>query len=261
MARQRRLVIPYCAHHLLHRGHHREPVFLSEADFRYYLDNLRSLKARFHCKVHAYCLMLNHVHLLVDPGAEPRNLGRLMKELARRQANYANGRYRRSGALWEGRYHSSPVMLDLLLPVARYIELNPVRTMLAKQPQDYPWSSCRQRLSDARRWIDLDRAYDALAHDPALRARRYREYLAGPIAAAEWHHIRRAMGEALRHDSLRDPVWDEHAAIAKAVARGDVTRAEALMREHSRIARQNMQVALRQPGGVDLPGVQLIRPN
>lgn len=52
-------------------------------------------------------------------------------------------------------------------------------------------------------------------------------------ALLHWHHIRRAMGEALRHDSLRDPVWDEHAAIAQAVALGDATRAEALMREHS----------------------------
>lgn len=109
MARSRRLIVPNCAYHILHRGYARDPVFLSEDDFRYYVENLRELKELLNCKVYAYCLMLNHVHLLVEVGDDPSSLGGLMKHLAGRQARYRNGKEGSSGAVWEGRFRSSPV--------------------------------------------------------------------------------------------------------------------------------------------------------
>ncbi|MFC3683422.1 GntR family transcriptional regulator [Hydrogenophaga luteola] len=80
---------------------------------------------------------------------------------------------------------------------------------------------------DIKAMIDADLAFHRALYQASANP------LIEQSALLHWHHIRRAMGEALRHDSLRDPVWDEHAEIALAVGQGDVARAEALMREHS----------------------------
>jgi DNA-binding GntR family transcriptional regulator len=84
---------------------------------------------------------------------------------------------------------------------------------------------------DIKAMIDADLAFHRALYQASANP------LIEQSALLHWHHIRRAMGEALRHDGLRDPVWDEHAAIALAVGQGDVARAEALMREHSHQAR------------------------
>jgi putative transposase len=83
-------------------------VFTHDDDYLYYLDNLQEWKKALDCKVYAYCLMTNHVHLVVDPGSDPDRLGVLMKRVAGRQTRYINTRDNRSGSLWEGRYKSSP---------------------------------------------------------------------------------------------------------------------------------------------------------
>jgi len=146
MARAARLVVPDCPHHIIHRGHNREPVFLGEGDYRHYLRNLFELKRMFRCRVYAYCLMPNHVHLLLDPGPDPKNLSLLMKHLAGRQARYCNRVQGSSGAVWEGRFRSSPVAPEYVPPCCWYIELNPVRAYLVDRPEDYGWSSYRSRL-------------------------------------------------------------------------------------------------------------------
>jgi putative transposase len=193
MPRTARLLLPHLAHHIVQRGHGREPVFLSEADFRRYLDNLKALKTRFRCEVYAYCLMLNHVHLLLDAGPEPANLARLMKHLAGRHAGHFNRNYARSGPVWEGRFRSSPVAPDHLWPVVRYIELNPVRACLARHPHNYPWSSCRQKLGHELRWIDRAAHSAKLEMTGHLGSRHYAEYLRAPVPATEWADIRRAL--------------------------------------------------------------------
>lgn len=190
MARSARLVVPYCAHHIVHRGHNREPVFLSDADYRFYLDNLFALKKDLDCQVYAFCLMPNHVHLLVDPGANPDNLARLMKHLGGRQARYANRAQDRSGALWEGRFRSSPVSPDYAIPCCRYIELNPVRAYFADVPDTYEWSSYRTRLGLARNAIDHHQQYLALNEDASKRAEKYREYMLDSASPEEMKIIR-----------------------------------------------------------------------
>lgn len=102
---------------------------------------------------------------------------------------------------------------------------------------------------DIKAMIDADLAFHRALYQASANP------LIEQSALLHWHHIRRAMGEALRHDSLRDPVWDEHAAIAKAVARGDAARAEALMREHSSQA----STYLRQQITADTPDNSVVR--
>ena len=92
MPRMGRIVSPNYPHHIVHRGHNRQVVFADETDYCRYLADLRELKTTFGVSVHAYCLMTNHVHLLLSPGEEITGLGRLMKALAARATRYRNKR-------------------------------------------------------------------------------------------------------------------------------------------------------------------------
>lgn len=141
MARQRRLVLPGVAVHVIQRGNNRGACFRQDSDYLMYLANLRQLSAKFECDVHAYCLMTNHVHLLLTPS----NVGgctAMMKALGQRYVQYFNGRHERTGTLWEGRFRSCVAQsAQYVLACYRYIELNPVRARMVDHPSAYLWSS------------------------------------------------------------------------------------------------------------------------
>lgn len=155
MPRTGRIIIPNFPHHVVQRGHNRQAVFASDADFQRYRDDLRTVSKALDVKVYAFCLMTNHVHLLLDPGDETANLTKLMKTLAGRMTRYRNKLEGRSGTLWEGRFKSSPVQLDgYFLECCRYIDLNPVRAGMTSNAADYAWSSYRYRtVDDADQWL------------------------------------------------------------------------------------------------------------
>ena len=96
-----------------------------------------------------WCLMTNHIHLIVEPPDEVSRLGQFMKRLSGRQTRYVNRLEGRSGTLWESRYKSSPIQTDeYLLACCRYVELNPVRARMVADAGEYPWSSYSPRISD-----------------------------------------------------------------------------------------------------------------
>ena len=195
MARQARMVLADWPHHIIQRGHNRQPVFQSPEDFQYYLTNLAEWKQTLGCRVYAYCLMTNHVHLIVDPGPKAAHLARLMKRVAGRHTRYANERTGRSGALWEGRYKSSPIDTDAyLLACTRYVELNPVRAGMVERPEAYPWSSYRAHVgAESVAWLDMDPGYLGLGATPAERHARYAQWVSEGIPTGEWELIRRAI--------------------------------------------------------------------
>lgn len=141
MARKPRFNLPGIPQHVIQRGNNRQVCFRDEQDYQHYLNDLREAANKNDCRVHAYVLMPNHVHLLVSPMAE-HGVTHLMQDVGRKYVRYVNHRYQRTGTLWEGRYKSSLIDSDAyLLACMRYIELNPVRAGLEHQPSDYPWSS------------------------------------------------------------------------------------------------------------------------
>ena len=141
MPRRARLSVPGIPWHIIQRGNNRSVCFHAEEDYRRYLDNLSDLAVRFDCRVHAYVLMTNHVHLLLTPG-KVDSAALLMKHLGQRYVQYVNRTYRRSGTLWEGRYRSCLTQSeDYVLACYRYIELNSVRAGMVRHPRDYLWSS------------------------------------------------------------------------------------------------------------------------
>jgi REP-associated tyrosine transposase len=188
MPRTARIVLPNYPHHVIQRGHNRQTVFACEDDYRYYLDNLAELKTTFGCKIYSFCLMTNHVHLLIDPGDQPANLGELIKRLAGRQTRYVNRLEKRTGTIWEGRFKSSPIDCDAyLLACSRYVEMNPVMARFCSEPHEYRWSSCATKITKDKgyAWLDLDPIFSGLGKSKKVRADRYAKFLSDVIPDTE----------------------------------------------------------------------------
>ena len=140
MARRPRLHAPGAFYHVTLRGNHRQPIFFRDAD-RDLLDNLvaDSLE-RLAARLHAYCWMPNHLHMLVQVSDTP--LGRLIHRIASAYARIVQKRLATTGHLFERRYHAVLVDADnYLLTLVRYIHLNPVQAGIVRNPADYAWSS------------------------------------------------------------------------------------------------------------------------
>ncbi|HET7802603.1 MAG TPA: transposase [Pseudolabrys sp.] len=146
MARIGRIVIPGLPHHVTQRGNRRERVFFESGDFALYRDLLAERCAKAGVEVWCYCLMPNHVHLILVPHIAD-GLSRALGETHRRYTAFINARARWTGHLFQGRYGSATMDETHLIAAARYIALNPVRARLVGRPQDWAWSSARAHLS------------------------------------------------------------------------------------------------------------------
>ena len=195
MPRTTRILISDYPHHIIQRGHNRQVVFICDEDYLYYLDTLREWKEKLGCKLYAYCLMTNHVHLVIDPGKNGGNLSLLMKRLAGRQTRYVNKIEKRTGTLWEGRYKSSPIDTnEYLLTCCRYVELNPVRAGIVADPAAYRWSSYPVKVGLTRQeWLDFDPHYLGLASTARAREERYKMWMYETIPEEELKQIREAI--------------------------------------------------------------------
>lgn len=193
--REGRVVITGYPHHVIQWGHNRQEVFTTDEDYRYYLDNLREWKEHLGCRLYAFCLMTNHVHLVVNPGARHENLALLMKRVAGRQTRFVNRREKRSGTLWEGRYKSSPISIDeYLLACCRFVELNPVRAGMVADPAVYRWSSYAGKVGyEGYDWLDRDPAYLGLGVTVEERQARYRECLEDAVDEGELEQLRQSL--------------------------------------------------------------------
>lgn len=175
-------------------------VFNGDDDFEYYKANLIEFKEKTGCKIYAYCLMTNHIHLIIDPGNNPQALSLLMKGVAGRQTRYINKTAKRSGSLWEGRFKSCIISThEYLLSCSRYIDLNPLRASMLDSPEEYPWSSylCKA-MGQYDPVIDFDICYKALGDDAEARQAAYRHYTVKTIPEEEFKLI----GNAIQRNQL-----------------------------------------------------------
>ncbi|HET9734245.1 MAG TPA: transposase [Burkholderiales bacterium] len=193
MARQPRPILPGVALHIVQRGNDRADCFRRDGDYMLYLTHLRELADELGCAVHAYCLMTNHVHLLLTPPAADA-CATLMRNLGQRYVQRFNRAYERTGTLWEGRFRSFLVdSAGYVLACYRYIEQNPLRAGMVPAPSAYPWSSYH-----ANAGLRLDPLvtphpeYLSLSEDPARRQRAYRELVEGMLAQDDLTRIREA---------------------------------------------------------------------
>jgi putative transposase len=138
--RTARIIAPGHPHHVTQRGLKKAQVFFSDEDYREYLSILREETRRNGVSVWAYCLMPNHVHLVLTPSTDA-GLGRAVGETARRYARASNGRRDHDGHVWHTRYYSVTMDEPHLVEAVRYVLLNPVRANLRKSAELWPWSS------------------------------------------------------------------------------------------------------------------------
>jgi len=146
MARLARVVIPGVPHYLTQRGNRRQQVFFAEEDYAAYLNLMREWCSRCKVEVWAYCLMPNHVHLIVVPETgEGLRLG--VGEAHRRYTRMVNFREGWRGHLWQGCFASYPMDEEYLMRAARHVERNPVRARLARCAWEYRWSSAQAHVA------------------------------------------------------------------------------------------------------------------
>ena len=145
MARLARIVVPDHPHHVTQRGNRRQKIFFEDGDYALYRNLLAERAAKAGVAVWAYCLMPNHVHLILVPATED-GLALALGETHRRYTGFVNARMRVTGHLFQGRFGSVVLDEPHLIAAARYVALNPVRARLVRRAQDWPWSSARAHL-------------------------------------------------------------------------------------------------------------------
>ena len=187
MPRKARVLVPNCPHHIVQRGHNRKAVFLDDQDYSYYLENLKEWKTELGIKLYAWCLMTNHIHLVVEPGNDAMTLSHLMKRVNGRQTAYVNKLEGRSGSLWQGRYKASPIQQEnYLLCCCRYVELNPVRAGMVSHAKDYPWSSYIVRFTvKDKSLLDEHIILEGLGNTQEDRQLRYQQFVDEGITSKE----------------------------------------------------------------------------
>ena len=196
MARLARLVIPGLAYHVTQRGNRRGTTFFEDEDFRIYRNLLAAAARAASTKVWAYCLMPNHVHLIVVPG-DADGLRGTFANTHRRYARFINARNRWTGHLWQGRFGAVAMDEAHLAHAARYVALNPVRARLCERAQDWPWSSARAHLSGRddelvevapllERIGDFAMFLGTDEDQQATRALRMAETTGRPLGEASW---------------------------------------------------------------------------
>jgi putative transposase len=157
MARPLRIEYPGAFYHVTSRGNEQKDVFKSQRDREKFLEYLASATARYGAVVHAYCLMSNHYHLLLETPEE--NLSQIMRHINGAYTTYFNVKRKRAGHLFQGRYKAILVEADeYATELSRYIHLNPVRAGMAVKPEEYKWSSYLSYISrdKATEWLKTE---------------------------------------------------------------------------------------------------------
>ena len=198
MGRLARVVVPGMPHHVTQRGNRRQKTFFSEEDYRAYLSLLVDWCARCDVRVWAYCLMPNHVHLIVVP-SRADGLARALGETHRRYTRRVNFREGWRGYLWQGRFASFVMDEPHLLAAAAYVERNPVAAGLVDRAEQWAWSSAKAHV---RGKPDGVAETDWLADRTAGWVCTWRKYLRQEEVSG--------VGEMLRrHESTGRPLGEE----------------------------------------------------
>jgi putative transposase len=229
MARPHRIQLAGVPLHIVQRGHSRNPCFFDTEDYEFYLHWLGAGLEEHGCKLHAYVLMTNHVHLLMTP-SEPDGPAKLFISLGPRFVRFINRKYDKSGTLWEGRYRSSLVQSeDYLMRCHRYIELNPVRANMVEHPSHYRWSSFRKNaLGEHNPLITQHPLYTALASLEPARQAAYLDLFQEQLTPDVLFDIRRALnhGKPLGNGSFLSAVEDITSQQCRIVDRGRPRRTD-----------------------------------
>lgn len=201
MSRPIRIEFPDALYHVTARGDRREAIFDDDQDRRMFLATLEQVIDRFNWVCHAWCLMDNHYHLLIQ--TPDGNLSKGMRQLNGVYTQASNRRHRRVGHLFQGRFKAILVDGDAyLLELTRYVVLNPVRAGMVGNPADWPWSSYRASagLEPAAPWLAVDGLLAQFAGQRGRAQTRYVHFVAeGAKAVSPWPGLK---GQVFLGDEL-----------------------------------------------------------
>ena len=192
MARPLRIEFPGAIYHVTSRGNAQAPIFLDDIDRNTFLSVLGLTMRRFNVICHAYCLMTNHFHLLLEtPDA---NLSKAMRQFNSVYTQAFNRRHGRVGHVLQGRFKSIVVDRDAyLLELCRYIVLNPVRAGMVKEPGKYPWSSYRATAGLGKKpdFLAVDWILEQFGTDRVQARKEYRLFVkAGLDSESPWNDLK-----------------------------------------------------------------------
>ena len=178
MTRPPRQLLDGGCYHLIARGNNRQFLLTEDTAFRYFLDLLARAKTTYPARLYHYCLMSNHVHLLLEI-ATAEHLPKFMQLVLQGYARWYGKRHSYSGHVWQGRYKSPLVAKEsYYLEAGRYIERNPLRAKLIDDLKDYPWSSYpTYAYGRANALLEEDPYYAQLGLTPAERQSAYRDFV------------------------------------------------------------------------------------
>lgn len=211
MARKPRLYVPGALYHVMLRGNDGQRIFVDDEDRGKFLALVGEGVGRFDHRVHAYCLMGNHVHLLIQMGQIPLSKG--MQNLSFRYTRWVNRRHHRIGHLFQGRFRA--ILCDgdaYLLELVRYIHLNPIRAGLADAPEDYPWSSHRAYLGiGAVPWLTCEWGLSLFSSNMEVARRRYAAFVLDGMGQGKRADLykARASGRILGQDGFIERVLSQ----------------------------------------------------
>jgi putative transposase len=238
MARPLRIEYPGALYHVTSRGDRQEAIFDDDQDRSAFLKILGEVISRFRWRCHAYCLMGNHYHLMIEtPGA---NLTKGMRQLNGVFTQWSNRRHKRSGHLFQGRYKAILVDQDsYFLELARYIVLNPVRAAIVKHPRQWAWSSYGAMIgeSPAPAWLATDELLAEFGKQRAITRRKYQEFIADGMGAESiWKDLQGQI--YLGNDNFVEQMQgklgdrDENVNIPKVQQRGAAPKLSTLRRQY-----------------------------
>lgn len=177
MARKTRVHFPGALYHVMCRGNQGQRIFKDDQDRQRYVELLQESPQRFGCRLYAYVLMGNHMHLLIEVGQTP--LSKVMQNVLFRYTRYWNRRYRKMGHLFQGRYKAILCEKEgYLLELIRYLHLNPVRSKIVNDPARYAWSSHRAYLSGAGEgWMAVEEVLPRWGKNRAMAVAAYQRFV------------------------------------------------------------------------------------
>jgi putative transposase len=182
MPRRPRTNYPGAITHVIARGNRRQPIYLEDRGYRSFLAVLEAVSQRHGWRCHAYCLMPNHYHAVIETPVENLSVG--MQYLNSRYAEWFNRRFELDGHLFQGRFYSVLVEGDWhLLELSRYLPLNPVRAGLCSRPAEWPWSSYRAvaGLASAPAFLYVGRVLGMFAGTPARARPIFQRFVHDPL--------------------------------------------------------------------------------
>jgi putative transposase len=192
MSRPIRIEFPDALYHVTARGDRREEIFEDDADRQMFLSILEQVITQFNWLCHAWCLMDNHYHLMIQ--TPDGNLSKGMRQLNGVYTQASNRRHRRVGHLFQGRFKAILVDSDAyLLELTRYVVLNPVRAGMVKKPDDWLWSSYRASvgLEPAAPWLEVEGLLAQFGKRRSLAQQRYAQFVSEGINAnSPWSDLK-----------------------------------------------------------------------